>query len=119
MDKWQAQNALWNSFGWDAYDENTVPDDATLPYITYEAVSGSIGGTMNVSASLWDRSNRWDVISKKANEIEQSINRQVKIDGGYMKVRKPENNFASRMNEPSDSRIRRIELMAEIEFITN
>lgn len=118
MDKWQAQDALWNSFGWSAYDETVVPDDAVLPYITYEAVSGSIGGTMSVSASLWDRSHRWDVISKKANDIEKDINQEIKIDGGYLKVRKPESNFATRREDP-DELIRHIVLTVEMEFITN
>ena len=118
MDKWQAQHTLWNSFKWKAYDENTVPDDAQMPYITYEAVSGSIGGTMNVSASLWDRSNRWDIVSQKADDIEKNINRQIPIIGGYLKVRKPENNFAVRRDDPSDTRIRRIILTVEMEFIT-
>lgn len=119
MDRWQAQDTFWNSFSWNAYDENTVPSDANLPYITYEAVTGSIGGTMSVSVSLWDRSNSWAVISKKADDIEKGINRQIKIDGGYMKVRKPASGFARRMDEPSDSTIRRIVLSVEIEFITN
>ena len=110
MDRWQAQDTFWNSFSWNAYDENTVPSDANLPYITYEAVTGSIGGTMSVSVSLWDRSNSWAVISKKADDIEKGINRQIKIDGGYMKVRKPASGFARRMDEPSDSTIRRIVL---------
>ena len=35
MDKYQAINEFWNRFGVMAYDENTVPDDAELPYITY------------------------------------------------------------------------------------
>ena len=36
MDNEQAYRAFWASFGLNAYDENTVPEDAELPYITYE-----------------------------------------------------------------------------------
>ena len=35
MDKQQAIHGFWSSFGITAYDENSVPDDAELPYITY------------------------------------------------------------------------------------
>ena len=31
MDKFQAQQSFWSSFGLTAYDENTVPDDAEYP----------------------------------------------------------------------------------------
>ena len=36
MDKAQALHSFWSGFGLTAYDENTVPDGAQLPYITYE-----------------------------------------------------------------------------------
>lgn len=118
MDKWQAQQSYWSSFDLDAYDENTVPDDAVMPYITYEAVSGSLDGVIPVSASLWYRSNSWSAISQKQTEMSKTINRQVKIDGGYMKVRKSDTNEAQRMDEPSDKQVRRILLNVEIEFIS-
>ena len=31
----QTLHSFWSSFGLTAYDENSVPDDAVLPYITY------------------------------------------------------------------------------------
>lgn len=119
MDKWQAQQAYWSSFGLTAYDETTVPTDAVEPYITYEAVSGSLDGQMSVSASLWYRGNRWDQISQKAEQIQRQGNKEIKIDGGYMKVRVPASNFAQRMDEPNDKTVRRMLLSVEIEFITN
>jgi len=119
VDKWQAQQTYWSSFGLPAYDENTVPDDATMPYITYEALSGSLDGQMTVSASLWYRGNRWDQISQKAEQIQRQGNRQIKIDGGYMKARVPASSFANRMDEPSDKTVRRMQMSIEIEFLTN
>lgn len=35
MNKAQAIQAFWESFGVPAYEESTVPDDAVMPYITY------------------------------------------------------------------------------------
>lgn len=122
MDKWQAQDTFWNSFGIEFYDENTVPDDAVMPYGTYQAINGSLDGASIISASLWYRGNNWREISQKADEISQHIYKMpsaIKIDGGYMKVRLPDGTpFAQRMGEPSDSQVRRMLLSVEIEFLT-
>lgn len=123
MDKWQAQQAFWSGFGLTAYDELTVPDDAVMPYITYEAVGGSIGGKTTVSASLWYRSDSWAEISKKADYIAKTIYEDVRpaipIDGGFMAIRLPDGIMHSnRMDEPSDRQVRRIRFTVEIEFLT-
>ena len=118
MDKWKAQQTYWGSFGLTAYDENTVPDNADMPYITYQAVSGSLDGVHSVSASLWYRGNSWLPISQKQTEMSKVMNRQIEIDGGYMKVRKPDTNEAQRMEDPNDSQVRRMLLNVEIEFLS-
>ena len=43
MTKEQALYKFWISFGMQAYEENSVPSDATFPYITYQLVTDSIG----------------------------------------------------------------------------
>lgn len=123
MDKWQAQQAFWEGFGLTAYDERTVPDGATMPYITYEAVGGDLGAQTTISASLWYRSNSWAEISQKADQIAQQIalaeKPAIKIDNGFMKVRLPDGMpFAQRMDEPNDKQVRRTVLTVEIEFLT-
>lgn len=117
MDKWQAQQEYWESFGLDAYDVNTVPDDAQMPYITYEAVIGSLDGVIPATASVWYRSHSWASISQKQTEMSKTMDRQIKIDGGYMKVRKSDNE-AQRMSDPESALIRRIVLNVEIEFLS-
>ena len=123
MDKWQAQQTFWESFGLPAYDELTVPDDAQMPYVTYEAISGNIGAHTQVTANIWYRSNSWSEISQKADQIAQSIysdNRPaIKIDDGYMMIRLPNGTMHSdRMEEPNDRSVRRIRFVVEIEFLT-
>lgn len=122
MDKWQAQDQFWNMFGIPAYDENTVPVNATMPYITYQAISSSFGVPQTVTASLWYRSKSWRDISNKADEIAEAINKMppaIKIEGGRYKVRFPEGTpFAQRMSEPDDVDVRRIILNVNIEFLT-
>ena len=130
MTKEQALHAFWNSFKLQAFDENTVPEytvvngevvKLTTPYITYEvAISGDFETTQILNASLWYRSTSWQSITEKATEIYDYIGdggRMIKIDGGYMKVRIPADNFAQRMDEPSSNLIRRIVLRVSIEFI--
>lgn len=119
MNKFNALKQLWSMFGLQAYEESTVPSTAVMPYITYQVTTGSIDGEIPLSASLWYRGTSWAQIMKKATEIEQTIDTQIKIDGGYLKVRKNRSNFASPMSDPSDDKIRRIVLRVNAEFITN
>jgi hypothetical protein len=123
LDKWQAQQQFWEGFGLTAYDERTVPDGATMPYITYEAVSGNLGAQTTISASLWYRSNSWAEISQKAEEIARKIYEDprpaLQIDEGYIMVRLPNGTMHSnRMDEPDDKQVRRIRFVVEVEFLT-
>lgn len=118
MDRWQALQSFWSSFGWTAYDENSVPDNAELPYITYRASVGSLEDVFNVDASLWERSESWANISRKADQISDYIgsHQSIKIDGGYMYVTRG-NPFAQRMD--GGDGIRRIYVMTAVEFLHN
>lgn len=118
MDKWQAQDTYWNSFGLPAYNELTVREDAVMPYITYQAVTGSLTGVMTVSGNLYYRGNSWAPIMQKATAMEPLIDREIKIDGGYVKFRKPVANFAQPMSDANDKQVRRILLTVEVEFLS-
>lgn len=113
---------MWSGFGIPAYDENTVPDDAVMPYITYSVSVGSIGDPIQLSASVWYRSSSWEEITSKVAEIEQGIDSisppAVVIDGGraYFTKGSP---FAQRMSEPGDDMTRRVYLLVNAEFLTN
>lgn len=120
MDKSQALNTFWNSFGIPAYDEYTVPDGTSMPYITYDTAVDAVGTDIPMTASIWYRDSSWESISKKADEISQRISYSyyiTAIDGGYMVVKR-NNVFAQRMDDPSDDGVRRIMLSVLIEFLT-
>lgn len=120
MDKSQALNTFWNSFGIPAYDEYTVPDGTSMPYITYDTAVDAVGTDIPMTASIWYRDSSWESISKKADEISQRISYSfyiIAIDGGYMVVKR-NNVFAQRMDDPSDDGVRRIMLSVLIEFLT-
>lgn len=121
MTKEQALNSFWNSFGLPAYDENTIPDDVEMPYITFEVSTGRMEDLILLSASLWYRSQSWAEITQKANQIGQAIARMmppaIALDNGrlYLYQGSP---FTRRMAEPSDSGVRRIVLNVQTEFLT-
>lgn len=120
MNKPQAITKFWESFGWTAYDESSVPDDAMLPYITYEVQTDSLDGELMLTASLWDKSFSWRDISLKADEIEKAIKEHgfisMRIDDGYLWIRggRP---FATRMNTQNDT-LKRININIIAEFLT-
>ena len=123
MDKWQAQDAFWNSFSIPAYDEQTAytqGEQPAYPHITYEAAAGVMGQYIPITASLWYRSASWRDISRKSDEILQAIYRGqvIAIEGGYLWLKCPETTpFAQRVASGDDS-IRRILLTIEAECLT-
>ena len=120
MTKAAAIYQFWNSFGLTAYEENTVPTDATFPYITYQLVTDSFDREVPVTASLWYRSESWTAINAKAQEISQKIGRGGKIiscDGGAIWIKRGQP-FAQNMGDESDNLIKRKYLNITAEFMT-
>ena len=122
MDKFQAIHSFWSKFNLPAYDGQDVPDDATMPYITYEASADSIGNMLPLNGSLWYRSNSWKDISKKADEIAETIAKEgfniISIDSprGYLFITKG-TPFAQRMRD-EDEQVKRIYINIQAEFLT-
>lgn len=122
MDKSQAIHTFWSQFGLPAYDENTVPDEAEMPYITYDVGIGSLGDFINLNGSLWYKSTSWREISQKADEIEKAVK-----ENGYY-ILDIENRghlyitggipFYQRMSEPADDMTRRIYINLNVEFLS-
>lgn len=126
MDKWQAQDQFWNSFGLPAFDENTAIDKGDIDsvgYITYQAMAGVLGQTLPLSASIWYRSQYWKEISEKADEILRRIYNGVvvSINGGYFWLKVPDGTpFAQRMDSGDpDGIVKRIYLSIEAECLTD
>lgn len=119
MDKAQTLLAFWSSFGLNAYDENTVPDNAELPYITYEVATASIGdGDVALAASLWYFGRSWENITKMADRIASEIGfggKTLRTDTGYVWIKR-RTPFAQRMDADNEN-VRRILLGISAEFI--
>ena len=121
MTKAAAIYQFWNSFGMTAYEENTVPDDAAFPYITYQLVTDSFDYEIPLTASIWYRSESWTAINAKTEEISQKISRGGKIvscDGGAIWLKRGQP-FAQSMGDESDNLIRRKYLNLTQKYITS
>lgn len=121
MDKYQALHSFWSSFSLPAYDQYSVPDGAKLPYLTYEAATGSIGDVVNLTASLWYRDTGWAAVSQKAQEIADYIESMypmtLPLDTGRLFLTRG-TPWSQRMNDPDDDGIRRVRLNVQAEFLT-
>ena len=119
MTKAAAIYQFWNSFGLTAYEENTVPDDADFPYITYQLVTDSFDYEIPLTASIWYRSESWTAINAKTEEVSQKISRGGKIipcDGGAIWLKRGQP-FAQSMGDESDNLIKRKYLNITAEFM--
>ena len=120
MTKAAAIYQFWNSFGLTAYEENSVPDEAAFPYITYQLVTDSFDREIPLTASIWYRSESWAGINAKTDEISQKISRGGKIipcDGGAIWLKRGQP-FAQNMGDESDDLIKRKYLNITAEFMT-
>lgn len=118
MNKAQAIQSFWSSFGLPAYDQFTVPQDAKMPYITYNVSEGEIDTYVGLYGSIWSRGTSWEQVEIKAKQIAQYIVRMnpIKIDGGYLHINLG-NPFAQRLQDEDDN-VRRIYLNLQAEFFT-
>jgi len=84
----QALDAFFNGFDIPAYAINTVPEDETLPYITYSISVPEWNQKASVYAQVWDRTKSNARIIQKADQITAAIGQGLKIpfDGGYLVI---------------------------------
>lgn len=77
---------FWSGFGIPAYPEYAVPDDATLPYITYELAQPNWRDSSPYYARVWYRDTSYVDITQKVDEISSEIGegKRIVLDDGYM-----------------------------------
>lgn len=119
MTKAAAIYQFWGRF-LTAYEENTVPEDAGFPYITYQLVTDSLGNDVQMSVSVWYRGSSWVEANDKADEIAKAIGIGgiiLDCDGGKIWLRRG-TPFAQNMGDESDNLIKRKYLNITAEFLT-
>lgn len=115
MDKVQAFVKFWQNFDIPAYDVNSVPDNAVMPYLTFEVVTDSFDNEVAITNSLWYNSTSWAEITRKAEEIGEYIGMGgslVKYDNGVIWIKRA-SPFSQRMQ---DEKAKRIVLNFSLEF---
>ena len=120
MTKAAAIYQFWSGFGLTAYEENTVPEDAVFPYVTYQLVTDSFDRDVAATASLWYRGESWTAINAKTEEISAYIGlggKIIKCDGGRIWIKRG-HPFAQNMGDESDDLIKRKYLNLTFEFFT-
>ena len=121
MDKYQALQNFWSSYGIDAYDESTVPTGdykPELPYVTYDISVSDFNHPIPLHASIWYYGSSWKPITEKLVEIESDIGVGGKIvpcEKGAIWIKKA-SPFAQRLSDPDDM-IRRIYLSISAEYL--
>lgn len=122
MNSQQAYDNWWNSFQWQAFEENTVPDNALSQYghyLTYSAGDSVFDSPMMLSVSAWERSTSWAGTVNKASEIKAAIGlggTMIPFDGGAIWVNLGDP-FSQRMGDENDT-VRRVYMNIEVEFIS-
>lgn len=110
--------AFYSSFGIDAYPENAVPNDAKMPYLTYELKMGYFGDRYSSAINLYYRTESEKKPNDKAKEIGDVIGYGGKLlpcEDGTIWITRAEPWFTP-INQ-ADEKIKRRQLMTYIEFL--
>ena len=120
MTKAAAIYQFWSGFGLAAHEENTVPEDAAFPYVTYQLVTDSFDREVAATASLWYRGESWTAINAKTEEIARFIGGGgclIDCDGGFIWLKRG-TPFAQNMGDESDDLIKRKYINVTVEYMT-
>ena len=72
-------NDFWSSFDIPAWAENSVPDNAELPYITYFIEKPDWASQASVYARVWYRDTSFASIAEKVGEISARIGEGISL----------------------------------------
>ena len=103
----QALNTYLNGFGLDAYAEDSVPDNAEFPYITYSVVNPEWQQKATFFVRVWYRSTSNADLLEKADQILNDIGegRRIPYNGGMVALW-PESPTAQVMVDLNDRSVR-------------
>ena len=98
---------FWSGFGIPAYLQDNVPDDAVLPYITYEVVRGDAMGATVLVAHNWHQkaaggnAARHEVMDAIARAI-PSQGRRVPVGRGFVMLYRNDATFQTDVADEED-----------------
>lgn len=120
MNKEQALHEFFSSFGVPAYDENTIPDDAKLPYITYSVTVDNYDNICPLNMAIWDKGQSWQSVTELSHEVAKKVDNmgRIRIDDGLVYITRG-SPFAQRMADESNKEIRRIVINLWVNYLTS
>lgn len=109
---------FFSGFGIHAYVENNVPDEAGLPYITYELLRPDRLRQAPFHVRIWYRSTSFTAITAKADEIRRIIEggHSIQTNDGALRLW-PDDNFIQ--FQPADEpelKVAYLSLILETDF---
>lgn len=120
MTKQDALYDFFSSFGLTAYEATNVPEDATLPYLTYTYADDDFyGNQAAIIVNLWYRTESNATPNDKVSDIADIVGRggaMIPCDGGVIWMKKGSPFAQSIADSDPDIRRRYINLTAE--FLT-
>ena len=109
-----------SSFQLPAYEENSVPDDAEYPYLTYSLSVGSFDdGNYQIEANLWYRTSSEAIVNAKVQQIREYIGNggiQAPCEDGTIWIKRG-NPFCQNMSDPNDDKIKRRFIILYVEYL--
>ena len=100
----KALKAFFGSFDIPAYVTDNIPDNVSMPYITYDLIEPKRFTKGMFNASVWYRDTDVDAISKKVDEIKAAIGDFVslKTESGAVHIYpEREGSFCQIRNDPN------------------
>lgn len=102
-----ALSRFWSQFGVPAYFIDLVPDDAVLPYITFDVAKAGFGGQIPMTAFNWHRDTLGG--NQERTELMDSIAAAIPVrgvmlpvDGGYIILYRNESGFQQYWQDDTD-----------------
>lgn len=87
MDKYEALYSFYSSFGIPAYEENSVDENAVMPYITYEVLTSSFDNdSVSISCQIFSKSKDLIELDKITDKISKALTGGItlKCKDGYV-----------------------------------
>ena len=104
-----------------SYEESAVPDDATLPYLTYELITSAWdGGEIGLTVNLWFYTTSEAVPNAKAQELSDAIGYggvTLPCDGGFIWLKRG-SPWCQNIQDDTDKNIKRRYINVTAEYMT-
>lgn len=121
MTKGAALNQYFSSFAIPAYPSTAVPENAEMPYMTYEYVVGVWElGEVSIVVNIWYNTESEAIPNEKADELSKSIGLSGKLlecENGYIWLKRG-SPWCQSLSDENDTGIKRRYINISAEYLT-